>query len=165
MSMGMCFIFVGIYPTMWGLSLHSTHGLNACGWKGHPCLWTNRGRKWGAWFTIIGLKHQFPKIEDFEPKSKLCFLASTTGSSTSIPSTYIVFLTKMQKRQTLRNGFAFIRKRYHNFWSSILISESKVFSGLMNNCWDQMLHQFQLCPTIHLYPNQEQEDSYLLKLH
>jgi hypothetical protein len=42
------------------------------------------------------------------------FLASTTGSNISILITYIVFVTKMQKRQTLQNGFAFIGKRYHN---------------------------------------------------
>ena len=29
------------------------------------------------------------------------FLAKTTGSSTSISSTYILFLTEMQKRQTI----------------------------------------------------------------
>ena len=48
--------------------------------------------------------------------AKYRYLASTTSSSISILITYIVFVTKMQKRQTLRNGFAFIRKRYHNFW-------------------------------------------------
>jgi hypothetical protein len=34
------------------------------------------------------------------------YLASTTGSSTSISSTYILFLTKMQKRQIPEKGFA-----------------------------------------------------------
>jgi len=48
---------------------------------------------------------------------KYRYLASTTGSSTSIPSTYIVFVTKMQKRQTRWNGFALSKKRYHNFWT------------------------------------------------
>jgi hypothetical protein len=42
------------------------------------------------------------------------FLASTTGSSISISSTYILFLTEMQKRQTPGKGFALIKKRYHN---------------------------------------------------
>jgi hypothetical protein len=46
---------------------------------------------------------------------KYRYLASTTGSSTSIPSTYIVFLTKMQKKQIPEKGFAPIEKRYHNF--------------------------------------------------
>jgi hypothetical protein len=32
----------------------------------------------------------------------------------SLLITYIVFVTKMQKRQTLSNGFAPIEKRYHN---------------------------------------------------
>jgi hypothetical protein len=43
------------------------------------------------------------------------YLARTTGSNISILITYIVFVTKMQKRQTLRNGFALIGKRYHRF--------------------------------------------------
>jgi hypothetical protein len=36
------------------------------------------------------------------------FLAKTTGPSISISITYIVFLTKLQKRQTLLKGFALI---------------------------------------------------------
>jgi hypothetical protein len=43
----------------------------------------------------------------------LCFLAKTKGQSISISSTYILFLTKMQKRQTPSNGFALIEKRNH----------------------------------------------------
>jgi hypothetical protein len=39
---------------------------------------------------------------------KYRFLASTTGSSISASITYIVFLTKLQKRQTLEKGFALI---------------------------------------------------------
>jgi hypothetical protein len=39
----------------------------------------------------------------------LCFLAINTGSSISTSSTYIVFLTKMQKRKTLDNGFALFK--------------------------------------------------------
>jgi len=34
--------------------------------------------------------------------------AINTGSSISITITYIAFVTKMQKRQTLSNGFALI---------------------------------------------------------
>jgi hypothetical protein len=39
--------------------------------------------------------------------SFLEYLAINTGSSISISSTYILFLTKMQKRQTLQKGSAF----------------------------------------------------------
>jgi len=38
------------------------------------------------------------------------YLTIITGSSTSISSTYILFSTKMQKRQTLLKGFALIEK-------------------------------------------------------
>jgi len=34
----------------------------------------------------------------------------------SLLITYILFLTKLQKRQTRWNGFALIEKRYHRFW-------------------------------------------------
>jgi len=43
------------------------------------------------------------------------YLASTTGSSISISITYILFLTKLQKKQIPEKGFALIGKRYHNF--------------------------------------------------
>jgi len=39
----------------------------------------------------------------------MCLLARTKGQSISISSTYIVFLTEMQKRQTLSNGFALLK--------------------------------------------------------
>jgi len=42
------------------------------------------------------------------------YLAIITGSSISILITYIVFVTKLQKRQTLEKGFA-LKKRYHRF--------------------------------------------------
>jgi len=38
------------------------------------------------------------------------YLASTAGSSTSISSTYILFLTKLQKRQIPEKGSALIKK-------------------------------------------------------
>ena len=44
------------------------------------------------------------------------FLAKTTSLDQLIPITYILFLTNLQKRQTLRNGFAPIEKRYHNIF-------------------------------------------------
>jgi len=37
------------------------------------------------------------------------FLAKTTGSSISTSITYILFLTEMQKRQTLLKGFALFK--------------------------------------------------------
>ena len=37
------------------------------------------------------------------------YLAKTTGQSISSSSTYIVFVTKMQKRQTLLKGFALLK--------------------------------------------------------
>jgi hypothetical protein len=37
------------------------------------------------------------------------YLAKIKGSSISIPITYIVFLTKMQKRQTLEKEFALFK--------------------------------------------------------
>jgi hypothetical protein len=40
-------------------------------------------------------------------------LAINTGSNISTSSTYILFLTKMQKRQTPEKGFALFEKRYH----------------------------------------------------
>ena len=42
------------------------------------------------------------------------YLAINTGSSFSILITYIVFVTKMQKRQPPEKGFTLIEKRYHN---------------------------------------------------
>jgi hypothetical protein len=44
------------------------------------------------------------------------YLAKTAGSSILISSTYIVFFTKMQKRQTPEKGFALIEKTIsHDF--------------------------------------------------
>ena len=40
------------------------------------------------------------------------YLAINTGSNISILITYIVFVTKMQKRQIPEKGFALIEKRY-----------------------------------------------------
>ena len=40
--------------------------------------------------------------------------AINTSSSISTSSTYIVFVTKLQKKQIPQNGSTFIRKRYHN---------------------------------------------------
>ena len=50
----------------------------------------------------------------FEVCRNLRQLASMTIRNQSLLITYIVFVTKMQKRQTLSNGFALIEKRYHN---------------------------------------------------
>jgi hypothetical protein len=46
------------------------------------------------------------RIEGDKDFAKYRYLAKTKGQSISISSTYIVFVTKMQKRQTLSNGFA-----------------------------------------------------------
>jgi len=35
----------------------------------------------------------------------------------SLLITYILFLTKLQKRQIPENGSALIEKRYHRFWT------------------------------------------------
>jgi len=43
------------------------------------------------------------------------YLAKITSLDQLIPITYILFLTKMQKRQIPEKGFALIEKRYHNF--------------------------------------------------
>ena len=48
------------------------------------------------------LKTSVPKIEDFEPKSILCYLAINTGLSTSISSTYTLFLAKLQKGKPVK---------------------------------------------------------------
>ena len=43
------------------------------------------------------------------------YLAKTTGPSISISSTYILFLTKMQKRQTLKKRFALLKNDITSF--------------------------------------------------
>ena len=43
------------------------------------------------------------------------YLAKTTGSNISILITYILFLTKMQKRQTLEKGFALLENDITDF--------------------------------------------------
>jgi hypothetical protein len=53
-------------------------------------------------------------------KEKYRYLAKTTSPSISISITYIVFLTKLQKRQTIRNGFALIKKRYHTIFMDVI---------------------------------------------
>jgi hypothetical protein len=45
----------------------------------------------------------------------LCLLAINTGSNISILITYIVFLTEMQKRQTLEKGFALFKNDITGF--------------------------------------------------
>jgi hypothetical protein len=43
------------------------------------------------------------------PRSGFVHLAKSTGSSISTSSTYIVFVTEMQKRQIPENGFALLK--------------------------------------------------------
>jgi hypothetical protein len=59
----------------------------------------------GCWIGLI----ESSDVVDYR------FLAKTTSSIISIASTDIVFLTKLQKRQTPQNGFALFQKRYHRF--------------------------------------------------
>jgi hypothetical protein len=49
------------------------------------------------------------------PRSGFVHLAINTGSSISISSTYIVFLTKLQKRQNLEKGFALLKNDITGF--------------------------------------------------
>jgi hypothetical protein len=42
------------------------------------------------------------------------YLAKSTSSNISISITYIVFLTKLQKKANSEKGFSQIEKRYHN---------------------------------------------------
>jgi len=57
------------------------------------------------------------------------YLAINTGSSISIPITYIVFLTKLQKRQNLEKGFASIK---NDITGSELVSKLKIYSRNQN---------------------------------
>ena len=73
----------------------------------------------------------------------LAYLTNITGSNISIYSTYILFLTKLQKRQTMKKGFALIKKWYHtNFLDMIRVFYRYLFSwnGLIINkknvVWD-----------------------------
>jgi len=54
----------------------------------------------------------------------------STGSSTSIYSTYILFLTKLHKRQIPEKGFAQTEKRYHTIFyrheTCVSLQKSKV---------------------------------------
>jgi hypothetical protein len=52
---------------------------------------------------------QFAKSKGFYTRSTLAYFASTTGLGISISITYILFLTKMQKRQTLEKEFALFK--------------------------------------------------------
>jgi len=49
------------------------------------------------------------KYENLRPAINLVSLAINTSSNISTTSAYIVFLTEMQKRQILRNGFALLK--------------------------------------------------------
>jgi len=52
--------------------------------------------------VLFGERNQWKRRDEFHCR----YLAKTAGSNISISSTYILFLTKMQKRQTPENGFA-----------------------------------------------------------
>jgi len=55
------------------------------------------------------------KTREIRLYEKYRYLAINTGSNTFISITYIVFVTKMQKRQIPLEEFALIKKRYHRF--------------------------------------------------
>jgi hypothetical protein len=52
------------------------------------------------------------------------FLASTTGSSISISITYILFLTKLQKRQTPEKRFALLKNDITDFESTFKTTDT-----------------------------------------
>ena len=77
------------------------------------------------------------------------YLAINTTWSQFLLITYIVFLTKMQKRQTLWNGFTLIGKRYHNFWRPL--SDSRYIADTCNRkggakCHDMITVWYYLWP-------------------
>ena len=59
--------------------------------------------KWLCFFVV-----SIEKINQWKRRDEVdyIYLASTTGLGISISITYILFLTKMQKRQTPAKGFA-----------------------------------------------------------
>ena len=69
-----------------------------------------------AWFHACSFNRKIMKVSNRNQK-KYRYLAISTSSSISISITYILFLTKLQKRQNLQKGFALIEKRYHRFWT------------------------------------------------
>jgi hypothetical protein len=75
---------------------------------------------WGIIYDYV-TNFKFPKSEDSEPKSNLCYLAKNAGSSISIFITYIVFLTKMQKRQTLLKAFALMKTISQQFFIDMIL--------------------------------------------
>jgi len=58
-------------------------------------------------------------MKAYSRNQMLWYLAKTKGQSISISSTYIVFVTKMQKRQIPKKRFALFESGYHNFWTGI----------------------------------------------
>jgi hypothetical protein len=53
-----------------------------------------------------------------------------TGSSISISSTYIVFVTKMQKRQTPEKGFALFKNDITTFESTFKTTEAVICNSV-----------------------------------
>jgi len=58
------------------------------------------------------------------PVPFLTYLAINTGSSTSISNTYILFLTKLQKKYIPEKGFAPIEKRYYKNFEALIFKLS-----------------------------------------
>ena len=70
------------------------------------------------------LKTSVPKIGDFEPKSNLCYLAINTGSSISTSSTYIVFVTKMQKGKPFEMDLPLLENDITTFESTFKMTDT-----------------------------------------
>ena len=67
---------------------------------------------------ILKVSHEYRVCQN------LCLFASTTGSSISISITYIVFVTKLQKRQIPLEEFALTEQRYPKYFRSLILMES-----------------------------------------
>jgi len=52
------------------------------------------------------------------------YLAKTTSPMISIPSTYIVFLTKLQKGKPSEMNLPLMKKRYHNNFKALIFAFS-----------------------------------------
>jgi hypothetical protein len=67
---------------------------------------------------------RFESFDGMEGQANFRYLAKITGPSISISSTYILFITEMQKKQTLEKGFALFKKRYHRYFRPLIFTLS-----------------------------------------
>ena len=87
--------------------------------------------------------------------------AKTKGQSISISSTYILFLTKLQKRQTQWNGFALIKNDITNFESA---SKIKIYSRthkVSSGCDIVLWYHRKIRPLITCFQSGRPEESHL----